>query len=326
MKIGSFVRTHFGSGRNDWGGVGGGVAPLSTNDWGGGDDGPSAGSDLVAGIERSGMRREVVGASAGAVAGGLLGFYAGMRNLQADRVTVQDVRTPVTTPVLVGARYTPESCSTNFTYDGDGNINGSYTTCDGPYSNPILRHDATGKVLNSQQLNHSAGWRNPFINAGIGMASGAVLGFAGALLYSVIRDRVDDVEHGPSRAPWIGLGVGAAAGGGLGLWAGNVAADKQFVLEGIRQEAVTVNRQLGTIPTPGEFPRGQGNQIGLPVSGSKPVVQPVPTGEIRDVPFTQKAYWLTPLSGAIIGAGMGAGMGFAAGVAGSLVERSLRDK
>lgn len=282
---------------------------------------------LLSHIERSGARNVAVGAGVGAALGGTLGFVGGLSRLRHDAPTVQMQSYEVTRPVLVGAHYVPESCSTTFTYDGDGNMNGSYETCSGNYVTPLEARQGTGQVYTNREMRHTTSLRNPFLNGAVGMVAGAAVGAFGALLYSVIRDDFEDdpVGGGHSNAPWIGAGVGGALGAAGGFWAGSLAEAKQIDLTHVVQSPVTQRQQIGWVPHLRNFPRGDRDLAYTDNSyqGQQPVYEQVPTGALKSVTTTEHAYRFNRVSGTLMGLGLGAGIGLAAGVAAGLVTRGI---
>ncbi len=290
----------------------------------------SALDDFASGGTSSGV---VIGAGLGAAAGATLGTALGIHSMATDKVTIDTVRTEFTNPQLVGARYVPESCTTNYTYDGDGNMNGSYQTCSSDYFSPLIKENPTGLIEERKTFFHS-NWLGPLSGALIGLGIGTVAGaIVGGLAGSLKNDDLGEPARGVgNKTPLIGLAAGAVVGAAGGAYAGHVA---QSVAQDLTQSVrtpVTVNTRIGWVPYASQWGslRNQANGYDVAISdpnqfqGKTEVVRPVPTGEWSEATVTTKSFTLTPLRGALYGAGVGAVVGGMSGVAVGVLQKHLQ--
>jgi hypothetical protein len=270
-----------------------------------------------------------VGAGLGAALGAAAGTAWGLHSLRADQVSVVTDRTEFTHPELVGAKFIPEDCTTHYTYDSDGNMNGSYQTCDDPYWRPLIHQKPTGLFQDKQRFAHTH-WLGPISGALIGLGTGLV---AGAIVGGLVGHLTEAGSSVPKsgvgdRAPLIGLAGGAVTGAAVGYYAGSLAQSRaQDLVQSVRTP-VTSNQRIGWVPHARDYrdlrPQVDGSRqlfyptqpgVNEPYSGRREVVRAVPTGEFRSEVETSRSYTLTPLKGALLGAGLGAVVGGLSGVA-----------
>lgn len=268
-----------------------------------------------------------VGAGLGAAVGALGGYAKGMHDLTQDVVTRVTDRTEFTHPVLVGAHYVPESCTTNYTYDDKGNISGFYNTCDSPYFSPRIQQNSTGLIEVKERFVHSHSW-GPLSSAGVGALAGCL---AGALTGALVQKVADPTAKGQSqngwRTPLMGVALGAAVGAGAGWISGAVAQGRSQTLDQVIRTPVTQNQVIGFIPHAGDV-----SQVGREVAISDPnqflgrnqVVRPVPTGDYHTHREVTHSETLTPWGGAALGLGLGMVVGGVTGVAVDVLNRMIR--
>lgn len=286
--------------------------------------------DFASGGTSSGV---VVGAGLGAAAGATIGAALGIHSMATDKVTIDTVRTEFTNPQLVGARYIPESCTTNFTYDDKGNLTGSYNTCSGDYFTPIIRENPTGLIEERNTFFHT-NWLGPLSGALIGLGIGTVAGaIVGGLAGSLKNDELGEPARGVgNKSPLLGLAAGAAVGAAGGAFAGHVAQSVSQDLTQTVRTPVTVDTRIGWIPRSSDWSglRNEATNYDVAISdpnrfqGKNEVVRPVPTGEWSEATVTTKSFTLTPLKGALYGAGVGAVAGGMAGVAVGVLQKHLQ--
>lgn len=273
-----------------------------------------------------------VGAGLGAAAGALVGYGLGYHSLANDNVQIVTQRTEFLRPELVGARYIPESCTTNYTYDGDGNISGSYQTCDSPYFRPLVENRSTGLIEERQKFTHTSSI-GPLGGAAIGLGIGTVAGaIVGALAQKFADPRAAAQAHDRGdKAPLIGLGVGALLGAGAGYAAGSLAQSKAQTLTEVVRTPVTVKAGIGWVPHARDYydlrPQMDRYQLNYTdtnrFSGKVQVVRDVPTGEFHAHTEISQSHRLTPLGGAALGLGIGAVAGGLAGVAVGVLDKLI---
>lgn len=275
----------------------------------------------------------VLGAGAGGALGAVAGFGVGLHNLMEDRVSIVTQRTEFLRPELVGAKYIPEDCTTQFTYDDKGNISGSYQTCDSPYFRPLIENRSTGLIESRQKFVHTMSV-GPLAGAAIGLGVGAVSGAVVGLLAQKLADpqvAPHSAQRG-NRAPLIGAGIGAVVGGGAGFLAGHVAQSRAQTLTETIRTPVTTEQHIGWVPYAREYsnlrPQMDGSrQIFYTdtnlFSGQRDVVRDVPTGDYRAHTETTTSYHLSPLAGAALGVGIGVVAGGLGGVAVGVLNKLL---
>ena len=273
-----------------------------------------------------------VGAGLGAAAGAAVGYGVGYHNLAGDTVQIVNQRIEYLRPELVGAHYVPEDCTTQFTYDGDGNMTGSYQTCDSPYFRPLVENRSTGLIEESKKFTHTS-VLGPLGGAAIGLGVGAVAGVViGALVQKVADPQAASKSspHG-NRAPLIGVGAGALVGAGAGYAAGSLAQSKAQTLTQVIRTPVTTDLGIGWVPYASQHSQLRPEMNGRDLyyrdvnrfSGQKQVVRAVPTGEFRTHTEVTQSHTLTPLAGAALGLGIGAVAGGLVGVAVGVLDKLL---
>ena len=274
-----------------------------------------------------------VGAGLGAAAGAAIGFGVGYHHLASDSVQIVAERTEFLRPDLVGARYIPEDCTTQYTYDGDGNMTGSYQNCDSPYFRPLVENRPTGLIEERQKFTHTH-TIGPLAGAAMGMGLGVVAGaLVGALVQKVADPQVTSASQARgNKAPLIGLGAGALLGAGAGYAAGSLAQSKAQTLSQVVNTPVTQKVGIGWVPYARDHsslrPQLDGNRQLYytdvnAYSGRVQVVREVPTGEFRAHTEVTQSHTLTPLGGAALGLGIGAVAGGLAGVAVGVLDKLL---
>jgi len=274
-----------------------------------------------------------IGAGLGAAAGTAVGYGLGYHNLAQDTVSVVTQRTEYLRPELVGARYIPEDCTTQFTYDDKGNMTGSYQTCSSPYYSPLIQNRSTGLIEDRQKFEHTHSL-GPLAGAAIGLGIGTVAGaIVGALVQKVADPRASAAAADRSnRAPLIGVGVGAVLGAGAGYAAGALAQSKAQTITQLVHTPVTQEYGIGWVPYASDYSslRGQMDSNGQlnytdvnAFSGRSQVVRAYPTGEFRDHTEISHSHTLSPLGGAALGLGIGAVAGGLCGVAVGVLDKIL---
>ena len=169
------------------------------------------------------------------------------------------------------------------------------------------------------------------------VATGAAVGFAGAVLLNLLRPQIDETgpEEGAGNLPWIGAAVGGVVGATGGFLAGHMAEAKQITLDHTAQAPLFRQEQIGWVPRTEDFPhnRGGSNEIyykdlnvrDVPFHGHTPVNTQVPTGEIQETGVHSQAYALNRVTGTVVGLGIGAAVGLGTGIAVGLVQRGLEN-
>lgn len=279
------------------------------------------------------MPGPALGAGLGAAAGAAVGYGLGYHNLAQDTVEVVTRRTEFLRPELVGARYIPEDCTTHYTYDGQGNLSGSYQTCDSPFFRPLLENRSTGLIEERKEFTHTHSI-GPLAGAAIGMGVGAVTGaLVGALVQKISDPQASSAARSRgNRAPLVGLGVGALVGAGAGYAAGSLAQSKAQTLTQVVNTPVTQEMGIGWVPQARDYSNLRPQMDAhrqlhytdrQAFSGRVQVVRPVPTGEFRAQQEVATSHSLTPLGGAALGLGIGAVAGGLAGVAVGVLDKLL---
>lgn len=273
------------------------------------------------------------GAGVGAAVGTTAGFAWGMHNLAQDSVSIVTERNEYLRPQLVGAHYVPEDCTTHYTYDDKGMMNGSYQTCDSPYFRPIVQNHSTGLIEDRQKFTHTHSI-GPLAGAAIGLGVGTV---AGALVGALVQKLADPqataaAEQRSNRAPLIGVGAGALLGAGAGYAAGALAQSKNQTLTQLVNTPVTQDMRIGWVPYAREHGNLRGQYDGNrnlyytdtnQFSGQKEVVVAYPTGGFRQHTEVSQSHTLTPWAGAALGVGLGAVAGGLTGVAVGVLDKVI---
>lgn len=270
-----------------------------------------------------------IGITAGAAAGALIGTAVGTERMLTDQVSIQHNRYEALKPVLTGAHYTPESSTTNYTYDSNGQVNGFTTsTTDASWSANIA-NQRTGLLFDKPEFSHTHAW-GPLQCAAAGTVIGGVVGGVAGALSSILTKRLG-YTYAPFRetpgvlpAGGVGAGLGLLAGATLG------ALDQSHALT--IHEQVTrptyVNQQIGSLPHVNWFnelrPQMNGYDLNYPdgqapFSNGQPVMAQVPTGQLEQATHHETSNTLTPLTGALAGTGLG----FVTGVAISVTRNTL---